>query len=231
MGDELTFLQNAKVAEFSKIPNMARTWQGVLSQGSRIERAKGCELLGCGRIWNVLYYLEVGEVHLTRTLPDGRERLLWISTPPCIIGEGPFFDQLPASSSFIVKKPSVFYAFSHDWVMNTLLPKYPELTLTLLQGMSSKLRMINNQSVCLSMEDISMRICKFLYSKLKIDKTSAIHSIEPGLSQQELANLLGVHRVTLNKTLRALEKQGILSRYQKKEIYILNIKIFLDLVG
>jgi len=33
--------------------------------------------------------------------------------------------------------------------------------------------------------------------------------VSPGLNQQELANLLGVHRVTLNKALRALERGAV----------------------
>ncbi|MFQ9867016.1 MAG: helix-turn-helix domain-containing protein [Bilophila wadsworthia] len=37
--------------------------------------------------------------------------------------------------------------------------------------------------------------------------------MSPGLNQQELANLLGVHRVTLNKALRELEREAVLGPY------------------
>ena len=176
-------------------------------------------------------YLEAGEVYLVRILADGRERLLWISTPPCFIGEGPFFDQLPAASSFIVTKQSVLYAFSPTWIFNTLLPKYPELTFTLLQSMAHKLRVLNNQSVCFSMEELPSRIYKFLFSRLGTEKINTLNSINLGLSQQEIANLLGVHRVTLNKALRTLVRQGILGLYSKKETYIIDIAAFMDLFG
>ena len=229
MNDDSGF-SHSILSGFSVIPSMQKTWQKVLCEGRRIERPKGYELLSSGKIWDTLYYLEEGEVHLVRTLADGRERLLWMSTPPSFIGEGPFFDQLPASSSFIVTKPSVLYAFSPAWIFNTLLPKYPELTFTLLQSMAHKLRVVHNQSVYLSMEDLPSRICKFLYSKLNTDKINSTHAVISGLSQQELANLFGVHRVTLNKSLRALVKQGVLGSYSKKEICILDMVEFMRLV-
>ena len=222
--------QHLQITSFSDIPEMNRTWQKILPQGNRIERPKGYELLSAGNKWETLYYLESGEMHLMRTLPDGRERLLWVCTPPSFIGEGPFFDEIPTASYFIVSKPSVLYGFSHNWVLNTLLPKYPELTLTLLQSMASKLRVLHNQSICLTMEELPSRICKYLYVKLNHKMQNNKNFVTTGLNQQELANLLGVHRVTLNKVLRTLEKQGILGPYSKHETYILDMDAFLALI-
>jgi len=54
--------------------------------------------------------------------------------------------------------------------------------------------------------------------------------VSPGLNQQDLANLLGVHRVTLNKSLRELEKSGVLGPYSRDEVYILDRKRFNELV-
>jgi len=55
--------------------------------------------------------------------------------------------------------------------------------------------------------------------------------VSPVLNQQELANLLGVHRVTLNKCLRELEKAGVLGPYSRDEVYILDRVRFDKLVS
>lgn len=50
--------------------------------------------------------------------------------------------------------------------------------------------------------------------------------VSPGLNQQELANLLGVHRVTLNKALRELEREAVLGPYSRDEVYIVDMERF-----
>ena len=53
--------------------------------------------------------------------------------------------------------------------------------------------------------------------------------MSPGLNQQELANLLGVHRVTLNKALRELEREAVLGPYSRDEVYIVDMERFHEL--
>lgn len=220
--------EDSKNQAFTTIPILDEPWHDVLQYGNRIERPKGHELLPGGKCWKTLYYLAKGEVQLIRLLPDGRERLLWVGIAPNIVGECPFFDQMPASSSLIVSKPSVLYAFSETWVHNTLLVKYPKLALSLLRSMANKLRVMHNQTVCVSMDSLPSRICKFLYQRLIPNLGKQQNYVEPGLTQQELASLLSTHRVTLNKALRELENEGILSPYSRKEVYILDMDRFLD---
>ena len=70
----------------------------------------------------------------------------------------------------------------------------------------------------------------YLYQKMySSDDKKQFYSI-PGLTQQDLANHLSVHRVTLNKTLRLLEQQGIIGPYNKKITYILDIDTFMRLI-
>jgi len=222
--------KKSNAQEFTTMPILAESWQDVLQYGNKIERPQGYELLAGGTYWNKLYYLAKGEVQLIRFLPDGRERILWVGVAPSIVGECPFFDQNPANNSFILSKPSTLYVFSEEWVHNTLLANYPKLRLSLFRSMANKLRVIHNQSVCVSMDSLSVRICKFLHHKLVSNTNKNENLVEPGLTQQELANLLSTHRVTLNKALRKLEKENILSAYCKKEIYILDMERFLQVI-
>lgn len=222
--------KKSNIQEFTTMPVLAETWQDVLQYGTKTERPRGYELLSSGTCWKNLYYLAKGEVRLIRLLPDGRERILWVGVAPSIVGECPFFDQLPSNSSLILSKPSTLYVFSEEWIHNTLLVSYPKLTLSLLQNMANKLRLIHNQNVCVSMDSLSARVCKFLHQRLVSNANKNANLIELGLTQQELANLLSTHRVTLNKALRKLEKENILSAYCKKEIYILDMERFLQVI-
>lgn len=124
------------------------------------------------------------------------------------------------------------YAFSRKCVLNEILPQNPELTAALFRTLAIKVRVLINQTVCLSLDDLPARICKYLNLRreAQILKDGPL-VVCPVLNQQELASLLGVHRVTLNKSLRELEKAGVLGPYSRDEVYILDRVRFDELVS
>lgn len=204
-------------------------WDKYLHLATKLKRPKGYELYKSGELWNKLYLCLQGEAKLVRVSHEGKEKILWQGVAPCLLGEGPFFDGLPTLSNFIITKPSVLYAFSADTVYSVLL-KDPDIVTSIIRHLSRKIRLVHNQNCCLSFSELSSRICMYLHQKMSIsDDKKQFYSI-PGLTQQDLANHLSVHRVTLNKTLRLLEQQGIIGPYNKKITYILDIDAFMELI-
>lgn len=218
------------IHEFSQISqkNM-QEWDKYLHLATKLKRPKGYELYKSGELWNKLYLCLQGEAKLVRVSHEGKEKILWQGVAPCLLGEGPFFDGLPTLSNFIITKPSVLYAFSADTVYSVLL-KDPDIVTSIIRHLSRKIRLVHNQNCCLSFSELSSRICMYLHQKMSTsDDKKQFYSI-PGLTQQDLANHLSVHRVTLNKTLRLLEQQGIIGPYNKKITYILDIDAFMELI-
>jgi CRP-like cAMP-binding protein len=212
-----------KELEFSRIPPVAECWQQVLSYGRRLKFLKGVQICHAGTDSASLFFLVSGEIRLTRSSLDGREKIIWSIGPGSLFGETPFFDELPARSAMVAAKDCTVYAFARQCVLSEILPRHPDLMLALFRSLALKVRVLSNQTVCLSHDDLPSRICKYLHLRQQGEPagTGAL-AVSPGLNQQELANLLGVHRVTLNKSLRELEKAGILGPYSRDEVYILN---------
>lgn len=220
-----------KEQEFSRIPSVAECWRKVLSQGRRMKFAKGTHISSQGPDASFLYYLERGEIWLTRTTMDGREKIIWAIGPDSLFGETPFFDELPARSAMVAATDCTVYAFARQCVLSQILPTHPDLMLALFRSLALKVRVLSNQAVSLSLDDLPSRICKYLHLRQKDEvPEKAPLVVSPGLNQQDLANLLGVHRVTLNKSLRELEKSGVLGPYSRDEVYILDRKRFNELV-
>ncbi|HCU67665.1 MAG TPA: Crp/Fnr family transcriptional regulator [Desulfomicrobium sp.] len=220
-----------KELEFSRIPSVAECWRRVLSQGRRMKFAKGTHISSYGADAGTLYYLERGEIWLTRSTMDGREKIIWAIGPDSLFGETPFFDELPARSAMVAAVDCTVYAFARQCVLSQILPAHPDLMLALFKSLALKVRVLSNQAVSLSLDDLPSRICKYLHLRQKDDiSEKAPLVVSPGLNQQDLANLLGVHRVTLNKSLRELEKSGVLGPYSRDEVYILDRKRFNELV-
>ena len=128
-----------------------------------------------------LYFLYQGEVRLMRTTLDGREKILMCMTAGGVTGETPFFDEVPAHSSIVAATDCVVYAFSQDCVRHEIIPHYPELTLALLQSLASKVRVLCNQSVSLSLEELPSRICRFL--RLRVRDGDNAPCVSPGLNR------------------------------------------------
>ncbi len=219
----------SKDDSFALLPNIGDTWDKVLKYGHKIERPKGHCLVHSGQKCESLYYLEKGEVQLVRNLPDGKQRVLWISTPPSLVGESPFFSNTPILSSMEITKASTLYVFSQSWINNTLIPEYPDIVLSILQNLAKKIIMMTHQSVELSTKDMRTTICHFLHQKLHVSATE--NFAITGLTQQAFANLLGVHRTTLHKHLRALENDGIIGPYSKNRTYILDLQRFYGIIA
>ncbi|WP_051307081.1 Crp/Fnr family transcriptional regulator [Desulfomicrobium escambiense] len=217
--------------EFSRIPSVAECWRKVLSQGRRMKFAKGTHVSPHGSDAGSLYYLERGEIWLLRTTMDGREKIIWAIGPDSLFGETPFFDELPARSAMVAAEDCTVYAFARQCVLSQILPAHPDLMLALFRSLALKVRVLSNQAVSLSLDDLPSRICKYLHLRQPADAPAkGPLVVSPGLNQQDLANLLGVHRVTLNKSLRELEKSGVLGPYSRNEVYVLDRKRFDELV-
>ena len=128
-------------------------------------------------------------------------------------------------------KASVLYRFSKECVYKVLVPQYPDIALCLLRSLARKTRLFANQSVTLSVRELPIRICRFLRLQASMLPDGTMdRRIVPELNQQELASLLGVHRVTLNKALRDLERDGVIGPYSRHEVYVLNTQHFMELV-
>lgn len=221
--------ENQLIHEFSQVSLDMHDWEKYFHLATRIKKNKNQELIKSGEKWDKLYVLYQGEAQLTRLSQDGKERILWRGIAPCLLGEGPFFDGLPTLSSFIVTKPSVMYTFPREIVYSVLI-KDPAIALSIIRNLAHKIRLVNNQNSCFSFSELSARICMYLYHKMQQSEDKKQYFAVPELTQQDLANHLAVHRVTLNKALRHLEQQGIIGPYNKKITYILDFETFMSLI-
>lgn len=216
-----------KSLEFTRIPPEAEAWRKVLSLGIRLKFSKGATIRYGEHLADFLFFLDQGEVRLVRTSLDGREKFIWVMGPGSLLGETPFLDGLPTRGVQIARTDCVVYAFSRKSVFEKILPQDPELMTALLMTLASKVRVLSNQSVSLSLDSLASRICKYLQLRVSPDMQNENNVyVNPGLNQQDLANMLGVHRVTLNKALRELEKNGVLGPYCHDEVYILDMQQF-----
>ena len=187
---------------FRDIKDMNSAWRSVLSLARQSRRTKGEQV----QQDEDLLFLERGRIRLTYQNRDGAEKILWHISEGCLFGEVPFFDPIPNEGVFTCMTDCVIYAFSAQ-VVDKIGKEHPELLFDLLRSMSRKLRIMSYQASSLYLDTVLVRICKFLAQRLVPDSNPLIAQI--GVSRQEMAGLLGIHRISLYRVLRQQEERGL----------------------
>ena len=152
-----------------------------------------------------------GRVKVTLMSQEGKEAILSILEPGDVFGEMALLDGEPRSATVTTKEKCVFLLL---WRRDFLpfLEHNPRITLKLLAALSRKLRATNEVVGGLSFLNLPARLARILmnlgqqYGKLTAE--GIVIGIK--LSQEELGNLVGVSRESVNRQIRVWMEGGVL---------------------
>ena len=196
-------------------------WAQVLHLGQRQQYSRNALIGGNGEHVDCLHYLSRGRIKLCRLTADGQEKILFYVEPDNLFGEVPFWSGQPMDSTFIAVEHCHVYTFTRQTIKEDIMGRYPELIVNLLEGMANKMHIISGQAC--NAASLLNRVSKMLVWVAERDpvahKESKNFAVK-GVSQQELANILGVHRVTLNHVIGQLRQQGVIGEMTKSTLVI-----------
>jgi CRP/FNR family cyclic AMP-dependent transcriptional regulator len=174
---------------------------------SRLER--GDVLFREGDRGDRLYVIGEGKIKLGLTSIDGRENLLAILGPGEMFGELSLFDPGDRTATATAVAETQLIALGHE-DLNTFLSGRPAVATTMLAALARRLRRTNEALSDLVFTDVPGRVAKAL-----LDLSSSFgRSSEDGilvahdLTQEELAQLVGASRETVNKALADFATRG-----------------------
>ncbi|HET9118195.1 MAG TPA: Crp/Fnr family transcriptional regulator [Pseudonocardiaceae bacterium] len=168
-----------------------------------------------------LYIVLSGKVKIGRRSPDGRENLLAVFGPSDMFGELSIFDPGPRTSTAttvtVVSAVSMDRSALREWIA-----KRPEIAEQLLRVIARRLRRTNNMLADLIFTDVPGRVAKALL-QLAHDfgtQEGGMLRVTHDLTQEEIAQLVGASRETVNKALADFAHRGWL-RLEGKSVLIL----------
>jgi CRP/FNR family transcriptional regulator len=186
-----------------------------------VELARAERLFEEGASGNQLYVVLDGKIKLTRAAADGRENLLSVVGPGEMFGELSLFDPRPRTASAIAVTDSRLGALAHDDLRNWLTGR-PDVALHLLQALAQRLRRTNDVMADLVFTDVPGRVAKALLDLA--DRFGAVRDeglqVNHDLTQEELAQLVGASRETVNKALADFAARGWLQLSAKSVLLI-----------
>jgi CRP/FNR family transcriptional regulator, cyclic AMP receptor protein len=156
-----------------------------------------------------LYIILTGKIKLTKAAPDGRENLLSVHGPGEMFGELSLFDPIPRTSSATAVTSARLAGLAHD-DLRTWLSSRPEVAVHLLQALAQRLRRINEVKADLVFTDVPGRVAKALLDlseRFGVPTPDGVQ-VNHDLTQEELAQLVGASRETVNKALADFAARG-----------------------
>ena len=185
---------------------------------------RGDVLFNEGDTGNQLYVVIEGKIKLGRTSADGRENLLAILGPGQMFGELSFFDPGPRSATATAVTDVELKSLGHD-ALSPVLKSHPDVALALLHQLAGRLRRTNEVVGDLVFSDVPGRVAKALLDlagRFGRQADDGVH-VNHDLTQEELAQLVGASRETVNKALADFASRGWM-RLEPRSVVILDIE-------
>ena len=194
------------------------------SSMSPVKLRRGEVLFHEGDSGDKLYIVTEGKVKLGRSSSDGRENLLAIMGPGQMFGELSLFDPGPRSATVTAVTDAAFGSLSHDDLLRWLDGR-PQVARGLLSQLASRLRKSNDVVADLVFSDVPGRVAKALLDLAdRFGRTAddGVH-VHHDLTQEELAQLVGASRETVNKALADFASRGWL-RLEARAVLLLDVE-------
>jgi CRP/FNR family cyclic AMP-dependent transcriptional regulator len=195
-------------------------------QASMTEAAlrRGQVLFTEGEPGDRLYIVTAGKIKLGRTSADGRDNLLAVLGPGEMFGELSLFDPGPRTATATAITDSVVIGLGHQ-DLTPWLESRPEVAPPLLQALAQRLRRTNENLADLVFSDVPGRVAKALLDLAKrfgVQADDGLH-VTHDLTQEELAQLVGASRETVNKALAEFQQRGWI-RHEARAVVLLDVE-------
>ena len=187
------------------------------------ELKKGQTLFKEGQTGDRLYLVKSGKVKLSHASGDGRESVFMVLGPGDMFGELSLFDPGPRTSTAIAVTDSEILGLGHS-DLKPWLQDRPEVAQALLQALAHRLRRTSETMSDLVFADVPGRVAKALLELGEKfgSKTGTGLSVHHDLTQEELAQLVGASRETVNKALADFATRGWI-RLETRSVELLDL--------
>jgi CRP/FNR family cyclic AMP-dependent transcriptional regulator len=205
------------VEDAERVLRRAPLFEGLDEDNARVLRRqmtevhlnRGEHLFLEGQDGDRMYVVLDGKLKLTRAAADGRENLLSVLGPGEMFGGLSLFDPRPRTSSASAVTDATLAALTHE-ALRPWLYERPEVSMHMLQALARRLRRANDLNADLVFTDVPGRVAKNLLDladRFGEQEHDGLH-VHHDLTQEELAQLVGASRETVNKALADFAARG-----------------------
>jgi CRP/FNR family transcriptional regulator, cyclic AMP receptor protein len=187
-----------------------------------IDVRKGEVVFSEGEPGDSLYIVLTGKIKVGRRAADGRQNLIAVMGPSDMVGELSLFDPGPRTATATAVLDTRL-ARLRKQALRPWLTNRPEIAEQLLRVLARRLRRTNDALADLIFTDVPGRVAKTLlqFAGRFGTRDGGVLRVSHDLTQEELAQLVGASRETVNKALADFASRGWL-RLDGKTVIIMD---------
>ncbi len=178
-------------------------WESVLSLGKRKNFPRGTII--DHTVNKEMIYIQKGLVKQS-IIADGIEKVIGLFKGGSILGEALLFHGCPPQCVLTAVENTVGYLFSKKMV-EQLIKNNESLLSEILKSMSLKIRTLTTQAEIMICQSAEEKVGKLIYLLVHQQKNQSLYI---SLTHQSLADLAGLHRVTVSSVLSKLRKKEVI---------------------
>jgi len=173
---------------------------------------RGGSILMEGEPAEALYFVAAGVVKVFKLSPEGKEQILYLIRPGESFNDVPVFTGGDNLASAAALTDVALYGLKKK-DLEAILSSSPRVSLNIIEVLSQRIKQLLSLVEDLSFRHVTGRIARILLEH--IGDGSGGHR----LSQQEMAAMAGTAREIVGRSLRALEREGII-RLERHRVVI-----------
>ena len=185
----------------------------VIQKGSRRQLNARDVVFGRGEAGSDIYFLLDGGVKVATISRDGKEAIFDVLVSGDFFGEMSLFDGKPRTGTVTALVPSALFVLGKGAFLE-LLASHPPLSVRLVQTLVGRLRVVDDFVGDVLFLHAEARLAKRVVALARMFGRTGDQGeirIDLRVSQQEIANLVGITRESVNKQFRGWERAGAIS--------------------
>jgi CRP-like cAMP-binding protein len=212
--------------EFPVFERLCPSWDQVTLLAVRQVHPKGSLILDMEAKASGIYFIKEGQVETSLYTLHGPEKVLYCVGQGCVFGEASCFSTgVTGEASVWARTPCTLYFFPKEIVEGTIAREHPELLIELIGMLGHIVRMYGISLQDSLSQDYFVRVCRILVYFVRWKRGPQAPDgnqvlIQSDVSQNDIAKLLGIHRVTVTKAVGRLKDLGIIRHFTKSELDI-----------
>ena len=211
--------------EFPIFEGLCPSWGGVLHLATRQVFPKGSLILDMESPAQGVFFIKEGQVDTALYTLNGPEKVLYCVGQGCVFGEASCFSTgTTGEASVWARSACTLYFFRKDTVEGAIAREHPHLLIELAGLLGHIVRMYGVWLQDSLSQDYFVRVCRILVYFVRWKQGDGGRGgavlIRSDVTQNDVAKLLGIHRVTVTKAVKRLKELGVIRHFTKRELDI-----------
>lgn len=187
--------------------------QAFLQRAERRDYRRGEHVFRASDVANRVFFLESGLIRIYHLAPSGSVTIFWFCVPGDLFGAGGLAGALEQSVSGQAVDRSVVFSMSRT-AFEEVLQAHPRIALNVIKLLSARLRLACDSMADKASQKVETRLARMLLRLAQNwgDVSGSGVRFRVNISHQELANMIGASRQTVNKALREYARAGWLAQ-------------------